>query len=151
MFGTSIYGLHHLANLQRRQRVLIHSAAGGIGLACIQLCQRLDCEIFVTVGNTEKRVFLKHEFGIPDNRIFSSRSALFGRSIQDATQGYGVDVVMNSLTGEMLRESWRLLAPGGTMVEIGKRDILDRNWLPMDPFSHNRSFHAWISVLCHWM
>lgn len=142
VFGTSIYGLYHLANLQRRQRVLIHSAAGGIGLACIQLCQRLDCEIFVTVGNTEKRVFLKHEFGIPDNRIFSSRSTSFGRSIQDATQGYGVDVIMNSLTGEMLHESWRLLAPGGTMVEIGKRDILDRNWLPMDPFSHNRSFRS---------
>ena len=142
VFGTSIYGLYHLANLQRRQRVLIHSAAGGIGLACIQLCQRLDCEIFVTVGNTEKRVFLEHEFGIPDNHIFSSRSTSFGRSIQDATQGYGVDVVMNSLTGEMLHESWRLLAPGGTMVEIGKRDILDRNWLPMDPFSHNRSFRS---------
>lgn len=142
VFGTSIYGLYHLANLQRRQRVLIHSAAGGIGLACVQLCQRLDCDLFVTVGNTEKRLFLAHEFGIPDNRIFSSRSTSFGGSIREATQGYGVDVVMNSLTGELLHESWRLLAPGGTMVEIGKRDILDRNWLPMDPFSHNRSFRS---------
>ncbi len=142
VFSTSIYGLYHLANLQRRQRVLIHSAAGGIGVACIQLCQRLDCDLFVTVGNTVKREFLKQEFGIPNNRIFSSRSTSFGRSIRDATQGYGVDVVMNSLTGELLHESWSLLAPGGTMVEIGKRDILDRNWLPMDPFSHNRSFRS---------
>ncbi|KAL9111466.1 MAG: hypothetical protein Q9227_004144 [Pyrenula ochraceoflavens] len=142
VFGTSIYGLYHLADLQRWQRVLIHSAAGGIGVACIQLCQRLDCDLFVTVGSTEKREFLKQEFGIPDNRILSSRSTSFGRSIRDATQGYGVDVVMNSLTGEMLHESWCLLAPGGTMVEIGKRDILDRNWLPMDPFSHNRSFRS---------
>lgn len=142
VFGTGIYGLYHLANLQHGQRVLIHSAAGGIGLASIQLCQRLDCDIFVTVGNTEKREFLKHEYGIPENRIFSSRSVSFGRGIRDATQGYGVDVVLNSLTGELLHESWRLLAPGGTLIEIGKRDILDRNWLPMDPFSHNRSFRS---------
>lgn len=142
VFGTSLYGLYHLANLQRHQRVLIHSAAGGIGLACIQLCQRLDCDIFLTVGNPEKRTFLKHELGIADDRIFSSRSTSFGRSIREATHGHGVDVVMNSLTGELLHESWRLLAPGGTMVEIGKKDILDRNWLPMDPFSHNRSFRS---------
>ncbi|KAI0377617.1 hypothetical protein F5Y04DRAFT_272978 [Hypomontagnella monticulosa] len=142
VFGTSMYGLYHLANLQQGQKVLIHSAAGGIGLASIQLCQRLNCDIFATVGNAEKREFLKHEFGIPDDHIFSSRSISFGRGIRDATQGYGVDVVMNSLTGDLLHESWRILAQGGTMIEIGKRDILARNWLPMDPFSHNRSFRS---------
>ena len=99
----------------------------------------LDSLAFVKVGDWKPPVLWPDEVEV---EIFASRSTSFGRSICDATQGYSVDVVMNSLTGELLRESWSLLAPGGIMVEIGKRDILDRNWLPMDPFSHNRSFRS---------
>ncbi|WYZ35337.1 hypothetical protein EsH8_I_001613 [Colletotrichum jinshuiense] len=142
IFGTAIYGLYHLANLQRGQRVLIHSAAGGVGIACIQLCQRLDCEVFATVGNSEKRKFLTTEFGIPDDHIFSSRSAAFARGIREVTQGYGVDVVVNSLIGNLLDESWRLLAAQGTLVHIAKRDSFDRNWLFMEPFAQNCSIRS---------
>lgn len=59
-----------------------------------------------------------------------------------ATNGIGVDVVLNSLTGDLLDESWRILSYGGTMVEIGKKDILDRNSLAMEPFNRNISFRA---------
>lgn len=74
--------------------------------------------------------------------MFSSRSTSFAKEILAATNGRGIDVILNSLTGELLDESWRICADGGTMVEIGKRDILDRNQLSMEPFDRNCSFRA---------
>lgn len=99
-------------------------------------------QIFVTVGTQEKRDFLRNTFGIPDHYIFSSRNTEFARQILAVTDGYGVDFILNSLTGDLLEESWRIIADGGTMVEIGKKDILDRNSLSMEPFSRNASFRA---------
>ncbi|KAL8923195.1 MAG: hypothetical protein Q9208_004758 [Pyrenodesmia sp. 3 TL-2023] len=98
--------------------------------------------IYVTVGTQEKRDFLADNFGIDRSRMFSSRNTEFARDILKATNGRGVDVVINSLTGEMLDESWRLCADGGTLVEIGKKDILERNTLSMEPFDRNCSFRA---------
>lgn len=99
-------------------------------------------QIYATVGTVEKRQFLKSTFGLSDDHIFSSRTTDFAEQILIATMGMGVDVVLNSLTGELLDESWRILADGGTMVEIGKKDILDRNSLAMEPFDRNISFRA---------
>lgn len=59
-----------------------------------------------------------------------------------ATGNRGVDCIINSLIGELLDASWRVVADGGTMVEIGKRDIVDRNTLSMEPFDRNCSFRA---------
>jgi hypothetical protein len=99
-------------------------------------------QIWVTVGTEEKRQFLENNYGIPRNRMFSSRNANFADEIMRATAGRGVDAVVNSLTGELLDASWRIMADGGTMVEIGKKDILDRNSLAMEPFDRNCSFRA---------
>lgn len=96
----------------------------------------------MTVGTEEKRDFLTEAYGIPRERIFSSRNTAFAKEILRATGGRGVDVIINSLTGEMLDESWRICADGGTMVEIGKKDIVDRNALSMEPFDRNCSFRA---------
>lgn len=74
--------------------------------------------------------------------MFSSRDNRFAKEIMAATQGRGVDVIINSLTGDLLDASWRIIADGGTMVEIGKRDIVDRNTLSMEPFDRNASFRA---------
>lgn len=60
----------------------------------------------------------------------------------NVTQGKGIDVIVNSLTGDLLDETWRICADGGTMIEIGKRDIVDRNYLSMEPFDRNCSFRA---------
>jgi NADPH:quinone reductase and related Zn-dependent oxidoreductases len=98
--------------------------------------------VFVTVGTPEKREFLKSTFGFSDDHIFNSRNTDFADQILVATGREGVDVVLNSLTGDMLDESFRILADGGIMVEIGKKDILDRNNLPMAPFDRNISFRA---------
>jgi NADPH:quinone reductase-like Zn-dependent oxidoreductase len=81
-------------------------------------------------------------FGIPAERIFSSRTTDFSNQIMIITNGEGIDVILNSLTGDLLDESWRIIADGGTMVEIGKKDIIDRNKLSMEPFGRNASFRA---------
>lgn len=96
----------------------------------------------MTVGNDEKRDFLMDKFGIPSSNIFNSRSTIFASELMEVTNGYGVDVILNSLTGDLLDASWRCIAPGGTMVELGKKDMLDRNHLSMEPFGRNASYRC---------
>ncbi|KAK0635463.1 hypothetical protein B0T17DRAFT_485578 [Bombardia bombarda] len=142
VYLCSIYSLFDIANLQEGQSVLIHSASGGVGIACIQLAQYKKAEIYVTVGTEEKRKFLEDNYGIPRSRMFSSRNTKFAKEILQATNGRGIDVIINSLTGDLLDASWRIVADGGTLVEIGKKDIVDRNTLSMEPFDRNCSFRA---------
>jgi hypothetical protein len=128
--------------LRKGQSVLIHSAAGGVGIASIHLCHYIGAEIFVTAGTDEKRQYLAERFGIPRSHIFSSRTAEFGQELQNVTNGRGVDYVLNSLTGDLLDESWRCLTDNGVLLEIGKKDIVDRNPLPMEPFYRNCTYRA---------
>lgn len=99
-------------------------------------------QIFVTVSTDEKRDYLYKNFGIAQDHICNSRNSSFAREIRQRTDGRGVNVILNSLTGELLDESWRLLADGGILVEIGKRDIIQRNRLAMEPFDRNCTFRA---------
>lgn len=99
-------------------------------------------QIFVTVGTDEKRDYPYKTFGIAQDHICKSRNSSFARKIRQRTDGRGIDVILNSLTGELLDESWRLLADGGILVEIGKRDIVQRNRLSMEPFDRNCTFRA---------
>lgn len=78
--------------------------------------------------------------GIPRNRIFHSRTPAFKEAILCETKGLGVDVVLNSLSGECLHASWECVAEYGTMIEIGKRDLIGHGQLSMDLFEANRSF-----------
>jgi len=94
----------------------------GIGICAINVAKWLGAEIYATVGNEDKASFLVKEFGIPRNRIFNSRDNSFLKGIMEATNGSGVDLVLNSLSGELLSTSWKCVAPDGAMVEIGKRD-----------------------------
>ena len=142
VYPVAMYSLFDLANTRRGQRVLIHSAAGGLGIACIQLCQFIGAEIYATVGNDEKRRFLINTFEISSSKIFTSRSTVFATELMKVTNGEGVDVIINSLTGDLLEESWGCIRDGGTMVELGKRDIIEKNYLPMDPFSRNVSYRS---------
>jgi len=103
------------------------------------VAQWIGAEIYVTAGSTEKRDYLR-SLGV--NHIFDSRSLSFADDILAATNGYGVDVVLNSISGEALMKSVGLLAPFGRFVEIGKRDIIENTRLPMLPFNRNLSFSA---------
>jgi len=85
---------------------------------------------------------LQEHHNIPPEKSFSSRDANFASGIMAAICGRGIDVIINSLIGELLDESWRMCADGGVMVEIGKKDIVDRNYLSMEPFDRNCSFRA---------
>ncbi|TRX89754.1 hypothetical protein FHL15_009344 [Xylaria flabelliformis] len=142
VYLTSIYSLFDLASIRPGKRVLIHSAAGGVGIAAIQLAQYAGADIFVTVGTPQKRKYLQETFGISDDRIFNSRNVDFAAQIMTITENQGVDIVLNSLTGDMLDESFRILSDSGVFVEIGKKDILDRNSLAMEPFDRNISFRS---------
>lgn len=126
--------IHHL------QSVLIHSACGGVGLASIQLAKMVGAEIYVTVGNEEKVKYLIETFGFSRKRIFGSRDTSFVQGLMQETDGRGVDLALNSLSGELLHATWRCVAEFGKLVEIGKRDFLGAGKLDMDVFLANRSY-----------
>ncbi|KAH6720961.1 KR domain-containing protein [Leptodontidium sp. MPI-SDFR-AT-0119] len=134
VYLASIYSLFDIANLKQDQSVLIHSAFWWSWNFMYPARSIYECR--------EKRKFLADSYGIPENRMFSSRTTKFAKEILRETNGRGVDVIINSLVGEMLDESWRIVADGGTLVEIGKKDIVDRNMLSMEPFDRNCSFGA---------
>ncbi|PVH93269.1 KR-domain-containing protein [Periconia macrospinosa] len=122
--------------------VLIQSACGGIGIAAIHICRMIGAEVFATVGSDEKVAYQMETFNIPQNRIFNSRDSSFLPGIMRETNGYGVDVVLNSLSGDLLHASWKCLAEFGKMLEIGRRDFVGQGNLPMDPFEANRIFYG---------
>lgn len=139
VFLTAWYALHHLARLGPGERVLIHSAAGGVGLAAIQLARRTGAEVFATAGSQQKRDFLK-ALGV--EHVMDSRSVDFVDQVLEETDGKGVDVVLNSLAGEAIPKSISVLAPYGRFVEIGKRDIAQNRSLGLRPFRRNLSYFA---------
>ncbi|RDA85026.1 hypothetical protein CP532_4573 [Ophiocordyceps camponoti-leonardi (nom. inval.)] len=142
VYSTAYYGMVELARLQPGESILIHAASGGVGQAAIQLAQMIGAEVYATVGGVDKKQLLMKEYGIAEDRIFYSRTADFGPAIREATGGRGVDVVLNSLAGELLRESWESLAHFGRFIEIGKRDITSNTRLDMSKFEHNVTFSS---------
>ncbi|KAM3425700.1 hypothetical protein BST61_g7637 [Cercospora zeina] len=137
---TAFYALVRVARMQRGQSVLVHAAAGGVGQAAIQLAQHLGLVIFATVGTPDKRDLLMHEYGVPPEHIFGSRDASFVKGIARVTRGRGVDCVLNSLSGELLRASLACLATFGSFIEIGLRDITNNTRLDLRPFRNSISF-----------
>jgi myxalamid-type polyketide synthase MxaB len=120
-FITAYYTLHRLGKMQAGERVLIHAAAGGVGLAAVQLARRAGAEIFATAGSPEKRAFLK-SLGV--QHVLDSRTLDFADEIMQITDGQGVNLVLNSLADAFVVKSLSVLAKGGRFLEIGKRGIL---------------------------
>ncbi|MCR6483203.1 type I polyketide synthase [Amycolatopsis sp. OK19-0408] len=120
---TAYHGLADLARVRPGETVLVHSGAGGVGIAAIQLARHLGAEVFATASPGKWP--LLRDLGLDDDHLASSRTTDFERHFRTSTAGRGVDVVLNSLTGEFLDASLRLLAPGGRFVEIGKADPRD--------------------------
>lgn len=119
---------------------MIHSACGGVGLAAVQISQMVGAEVYCSVGREDKVEFLMSNFNIPRNRIFYSRDKSFVGDVMRETGGQGMDVILNSLSGELLHATWTCVAEFGTLVEIGKRDLIGRGKLDMEPFLKNRSY-----------
>jgi acyl transferase domain-containing protein/acyl carrier protein len=117
---TADITLNLLGNMAKGDRVLIHSGAGGVGMAAIALARRVGAEIFATAGNPEKREELR-KLGV--HHVLDSRSASFADEIARITGGKGVHMVLNSLAGALLDKSFECLADGGIFLEIGKRGL----------------------------
>lgn len=137
--ATAYYGLHELARIKAGERVLIHSATGGVGQAAIAIARAAKAEIFATAGSEERRQLLC-DMGI--EHVYDSRSVEFADLIRRDTDGYGVDIVLNSVVGAAQRAGVELLAFGGRFVEIGKRDIYGDTRLGLFPFRRNLTFYA---------
>ena len=117
-FLTAVHALVDCARVQTGDRVLIHAAAGGVGLAAVQVAHRAGADVYATAGSDRKRAFLRAQ-GV--HQVMDSRSISFAREALAATAGHGVEIVLNSLTGEFIPASLSALAPHGRFVEIGKR------------------------------
>ncbi|WP_344564250.1 SDR family NAD(P)-dependent oxidoreductase [Streptomyces axinellae] len=136
---TAHQSLVRLAGVRAGERVLIHSATGGVGLAAVRIARRLGAEVYATAGSEERREFLRGE-GVAG--VADSRSTSFADDILRMTDGAGVDVVVNSLAGEMLHKSLGLLRSFGRFVELGKADMAADHALRLAHFHRALSFHA---------
>ncbi|KAF2643547.1 putative polyketide synthase [Massarina eburnea CBS 473.64] len=141
-FVTAYRALIEVGQLCPDDSVLVHAGAGGTGQAAIQIAQNVGAEVFVSVGSAIKKELVMALYSVPGDHIFYSRDTSFAQGIKHFTGGRGVDVVLNSLTGEELRATWECIAPYGRFLEIGKRDILAHEQLPMFHFAQNVSFAA---------
>ena len=125
-FLTAEFCLGHLAGMKAGDRVLVHAAAGGVGMAAVRLAQRCGAEVYASAGSPLKRAALA-ALGV--SHVLDSRSTAFVEEVRAATGGRGVDIVLNSLAGDAIEASFEVLADGGCFVEIGKRGIKDDAWV----------------------
>ncbi len=123
VFLTALYGLSALGAAQAGERVLVHAATGGVGMAAVQLARHWGLEVFATASRGKWDTL--RGMGFDDGHIGDSRTLDFEHKFMAATGGAGVDLVLNSLAGEFIDASLRLLAPGGRFIEMGKTDLRD--------------------------
>lgn len=139
---TAYHALVEMARLQSGESILIHSGSGGTGQMAIQVAQWIGAEVFVTVGFEDKKCLVMELYQIPEDHILYSRDTSFAAGIMRMTGNRGVDVILNSLSGDSLLASWQSVAPFGRFVEIGKADIHSNSSLPMAYFAKTVSFFA---------
>ncbi|WP_424923905.1 type I polyketide synthase [Actinophytocola oryzae] len=125
---TAYYALVDLTRLTPGESVLVHAGAGGVGMAAIRLAHHLGATVYATASPAKWGAL--RALGLPPERIASSRTPEFADRFRAATGGRGVDVVLNSLAGELTDASLDLLAPGGRFAELGKSDLRDPAALP---------------------
>ncbi|MBV8785564.1 MAG: type I polyketide synthase, partial [Mycobacterium sp.] len=123
VFLTALYGLSVLGGLRAGERVLVHTATGGVGMAAVQLARYWGAEVFATASRGKWDTL--RAMGFDEDHIGDSRTLEFEQRFLSTTGGSGVDVVLNSLAGEFTDASLRLLAPGGRFIEMGKTDVRD--------------------------
>jgi phthiocerol/phenolphthiocerol synthesis type-I polyketide synthase C len=135
-FLTSCYALEYLARLREGEWVLIHGAAGGVGLAAIQVAKRHGARVIATAGSDEKRTFLRN---LGADFVLDTRSLDFVDRVREIARG-GVHVVLNSLAGEAMERSLELLRPFGRFIELGKRDFYAGTKVSVRAFRNNVSY-----------
>jgi len=137
-YMTAFHSLVKLANIRAGEWVLVPSAAGGVGLAAVEIARLAGAHVIATASTPEKQEYLR----ILGAHVLPSRSLDFARQAMEITHGRGVDVVLNSLTGEFVTKSLEILAPFGRFIELGKRDIYDDRRIGLKIFRNNLSYHV---------
>ena len=137
IFVTAQYALAETARLKEGETVLIHGGAGGVGLAAIQIAKHLGANVIATAGSPEKRRLLQI---LGAKAVFDSRSLQFADDVMAYTSGKGVDVVLNSLSGEAMERSLGCLKAFGRFVELGKQDFYQNSRIGLRPFRQNLSY-----------
>jgi NADPH:quinone reductase-like Zn-dependent oxidoreductase/NADP-dependent 3-hydroxy acid dehydrogenase YdfG/acyl carrier protein len=138
-FLTVLYSLSTLGRLRKGETVLIHGGAGAVGLAAIQYAMHVGARVIATAGSDVKRALLRAA-GV--EHVLDSRSLRFADEVREITQGKGVDVVLNSLSGDAMRRSLELVKPFGRVLELGKRDFYANSKIGLRPVRHNVSYFA---------
>ncbi|MBS2965992.1 type I polyketide synthase [Actinocrinis puniceicyclus] len=123
VYLTAYYGLADLAGIKPGEKLLVHAAAGGVGMAAVNLARHWGVEVFATASPGKWDAV--RAMGVADERIASSRDLSFRGKFLDATGGAGVDVVLDALAGEFVDASLELLPRGGRFIEMGKADLRD--------------------------
>ncbi|WP_440410088.1 type I polyketide synthase [Neorhizobium petrolearium] len=136
-FLTAYYAMVHLGHIERGETILIHGAAGGVGLAALQIAKLKGATVIATAGTVEKRRFLE---ALGADHIFDSRSLDFVSRVRGVTNGEGVDLVLNSLFSEAMERSIELVKPFGRFLELGKRDYYSDRKIGLRPFRRNISY-----------
>jgi acyl transferase domain-containing protein/NADPH:quinone reductase-like Zn-dependent oxidoreductase/acyl carrier protein len=134
-FFTAYYALTQQAQLTEGENVLIHGAAGGVGIAAIQVASLLGAEVIATAGCDDKRLFVQM---LGSEKVYNSRDLNFVEKVE--LEIGKVDVVLNCLSGQAMEESLSLLAPFGRFVELGKRDFYLNSKIGLNPFKNNISY-----------
>jgi polyketide synthase 12 len=137
-FLTAYYGLIDLGELKRGESVLVHAAAGGVGMAAVQLAQNLGARVYGTASPGKWRAL--ESIGLDRAHVASSRALDFKEQFLEATDGRGIDVVLNSLAREFIDTSLEMLSAGGRFIEMGKTDIRNPNEIAES--------HAGVSYRC---
>lgn len=136
-FLTAYYAMVELGRIQAGETILIHGAAGGVGLAALQVAKLKGAKVIATAGTREKRRFLKM---LGADHVFDSRSLGFVSDVRAVTGGEGVDLVLNSLFAEAMEQSLALVKPFGRFLELGKRDYYADSKIGLRPFRRNISY-----------
>ncbi|KIP97611.1 beta-ketoacyl synthase [Agrobacterium tumefaciens] len=136
-FLTAYYAMVELGRIREGETILIHGAAGGVGLAALQIAKLKGAKVIATAGTVEKRRFLTL---LGADHVFDSRSLAFVGDVLRVTDGEGVDLVLNSLFAEAMERSFELVKPFGRFLELGKRDYYSDRKLALRPFRRNISY-----------
>ncbi|WP_192176935.1 type I polyketide synthase [Mycobacteroides abscessus] len=138
-FFTAGYAFYKLADLQPGESVLIHGAAGGMGMAAVQVAANMGAVVYATAGSEQRR---RAALDLGATAAFDSRSVGFVEDILQITEGRGVDVIYNSLPGEMIAQNFAVAGEFCRIIEIGKADVYFGGATDLKPFSGNLSFHS---------
>ncbi|KAF2971437.1 hypothetical protein GQX73_g2129 [Xylaria multiplex] len=141
VYSTALYALTEVAKVQPGQSILTYSTAGGLGIAALRLCNHLGAGM-CDGGNNKKRQFLIDKYNTRPDRVFYSRSADFAITLMEKTDGTGVDIALNTLTGQILHVSWDCIEIRGVFLELVKKDISRKSGIFMEPFQRNAKYRG---------